>query len=549
MTHRQRWTLTAAILGSGVVFLDSTIVTVALPQIGDELRTSNLGVLEAQSYVYNGYLLALASLLILAGAMSDFYGRRRGLLIGLGGFAVASMLCGLAVSMETLIAFRVLQGAAGAFVVPVSLAIITSAFDQEQQGKAFGIWAGATAMTTILGPLVGGALVDLLSWRAAFFVNVPLLAVALWATLTNVEESRDEASEGRFDWIGAVIIAVAVGGLGFGAIRGQESQWQELAPFVSLGLAIAALVAMPVRATRASHPLVSPSLFRSRNFTVANIATLLIYGAVYVVFYFVPVYLQGSLRYNAAAAGVALAASIVLIALFSPRFGALASRYGPRWFMAGGSAVMAGGVVWFTRIPADSHAWLIDLGEASSLIPPADVVIDVLPAMFVFGLGAVMMVAPLTTAVMTSVPVENSGVASAVNNAVSRIGPQLAVASIFIVANSIFFATLGDLSPDIDVHSPEVRDTFSPFNAPAAETPQSQVDAAARASTDAFRFAMVVAAGLLAAGALVSALGIKNPVLAATERTKRRVPGPLPPCAPLDVDCLPPVKVTSAADR
>ena len=178
MTTTQRWTLVAAVVGSSIVFLDSTIVTVALPQIGEDLTTSRLGVLEAQSYVYSGYLLALASLLILAGALSDFYGRRRLYTMGLAGFAAASLLAGLATSMEMLIAARILQGVAGAFLVPGSLAIITAAFDEKEQGRAFGIWAGASAGTTILGPFLGGVLVDLLSWRAAFLVNLPLLALA-----------------------------------------------------------------------------------------------------------------------------------------------------------------------------------------------------------------------------------------------------------------------------------------------------------------------------------------------------------------------------------
>ena len=246
MTARQRWTLIAAILASGIVFLDSTVVTVALPQIGEDLTTARFGILEAQSYVYSGYLFALASLLVLAGALTDFYGRRRGFAIGLVGFAAASILCGLAFSMEALIVFRILQGAADAFLVPGSLAIITAAFDEEQQGRAFGIWAGASAVTTILGPLAGGVLVDLASWRAAFFINIPLLALALWATLRRVDESRGENASGRFDWVGAAIVATAVGGLGFGAIRGQESQWQDAAALISIGLGVVALVAMPI---------------------------------------------------------------------------------------------------------------------------------------------------------------------------------------------------------------------------------------------------------------------------------------------------------------
>jgi MFS family permease len=403
-------------------------------------------------------------------------------------------------------------------------------------------------VTTILGPFLGGVLVDLLSWRAAFFINVPILAVALWAALTNIGESRDTDAVGRFDWLGALIVALGIGGLGFGAIRGQESQWQDAAAFVALAIGAGALVLLPWRVLRARNPLVPPSLFRSRNFTVVNVATLLIYGAIYTVFYVVPVYLQGAAGYNAAAAGIVLASAMIFIAVFSPQFGKLATRFGPRWFMAGGPAVMAAGLLWFTRIPADTEPWVAELDVLSSLVPPGSAVIDVLPAMVVFGLGTMMMVAPLTTALMASVPETHSGVASAVNNTVARVGPQLATAAIFIVASSIFFGALGDLEPELDTSAPAVRDQFAPFNAPAAGTPPARVAAAAEASTDAFAFAMAVAAGLLGAASIVSAVGVRNPEKPAEDqRMSRRVPAAISPCPPLDVDCLPNAGDASAA--
>lgn len=224
------WTLLAVVLGSGVVFLDSTVVNVALPRMGQTLPTSALGVLEAQSYVYTGYLLTLSALLILAGAFGDTYGRRRTYALGLAGFGATSVLCGLAPSFEALVVFRLLQGAAGALLVPGSLALITATFQGEERGRAFGVWAGASAATTILGPALGGLLVDSVSWRAAFLLNVPLLALALWATLRHVAESRDERSSGRFDWLGALVAALAVGGLSFGAINASSatgaSRWR-----------------------------------------------------------------------------------------------------------------------------------------------------------------------------------------------------------------------------------------------------------------------------------------------------------------------------------
>ena len=217
MNIRERWTLTAAVLGSSIVFVDSTVVNVALPRIGRELPTPLFGVLEGQSYIYNGYLLTLSALLILAGALSDFYGRRRMFLLGLIGFGATSVLCGLAPNMEFLVASRILQGAAGALLVPGSLAILTSTFTGEAQGRAFGVWAAASAATTILGPFVGGILVDTISWRVAFLINVPLVVLAVWATIRYVRETRNESATGRFDWLGAAVIAVAVGGLSFGA--------------------------------------------------------------------------------------------------------------------------------------------------------------------------------------------------------------------------------------------------------------------------------------------------------------------------------------------
>ncbi|MGH2406127.1 MAG: MFS transporter, partial [bacterium] len=300
MDHK-RWTLIVAILGSGIVFLDSTIVNVALPKIGEQLPTTLFGVLEGQSYVYNGYLLTLSALLILAGALNDFYGRRRMFAMGLAGFGVTSALCGIAPTMELLILFRVLQGGAGALLVPGSLALITATFQGEEQGRAFGLWAGASGATTILGPFIGGVLVDTISWRVAFLMNIPLVAPALWATLTHVRESRDEEATGQFDWLGAFVVALAVGGLSFGAIYGQQREWRDPLGFIALAVGGAATLVFPFLMARSPHPLVPLHLFRSRNFTVTNLSTLVIYGALYVAFYYTPLFMQGTLGYTAAA--------------------------------------------------------------------------------------------------------------------------------------------------------------------------------------------------------------------------------------------------------
>src|SRR6202162_6117577 len=221
MTDRRRWILVAAVLGSGIVFLDSTVVNVALPRIGRDLTRLWFGVLEGQSYVYNAYLLTLSALLILAGALNDVYGRRRMFLWGLAGFGITSVLCGLAPNLELLVLFRVLQGVAGAVLVPRSLALLSVHFEGEAQGRAFGLWAGASGATTILGPFVGGLLVDTISWRAAFLINVPLILIALWATYVHVPESRDETAGAHFDWLGLAIVSLGGCGLGFGTIYSQ----------------------------------------------------------------------------------------------------------------------------------------------------------------------------------------------------------------------------------------------------------------------------------------------------------------------------------------
>ncbi len=222
---RRSWTLVAVVLGSAIVFLDSTIVNVALKAIGEQLPSTMVGVLEGESYVVNGYLLTVSALLILAGALADAYGRRRLFVIGLLGFGASSVLCGVAPNMELLIAGRVVQGIFGALLVPSSLAIITATFDGPERGRAFGIWAAASSATTVLGPPVGGFLVDTLSWRVAFLINVPLVVIAVAIALRYVAESRNEAAPTRFDWLGAAVVALAVGGLAFGAIRGQQQNW------------------------------------------------------------------------------------------------------------------------------------------------------------------------------------------------------------------------------------------------------------------------------------------------------------------------------------
>src|SRR5437773_4685539 len=503
----KRWILVAAVLGSGIVFLDSTVVNVALPRIGRDLPRSFLGVLEGQSYVYNAYLLTLSALLILAGAVNDFYGRKRTFIAGLLGFGVTSALCGLATNMELLVLFRVLQGATGALLVPGSLALLTAHFSGEEQGRAFGTWAGASGATTILGPVVGGVLVDTISWRAAFLINLPLVAVAAWATWKHVPESRDETATASFDWIGAAIVALAVGGLAFGAIYGQQRAWRDPLGYVALAAGVVATVALPLWMARARHPLIPLELFRSRNFTVTNISTLLIYGALYVTFYYVGLFQQGTLGYAAAAAGAAGIPGTLFLIFFSGRFGSLASRYGPRIFMAAGPLIIAVGVLWFARVPSSSTPWKLDPANASTYAPPLAYFTDFFPGNVIFGLGIMIMVAPLTTALMTSVPVRRSGLGSAINNAISRVGPQLAGALIFIFLTASFYSYLAPRLTGFDVYSATFRSNVSPLNTPADP---HLIAVVREASTSSFHLAMLIGVVLLLAGAIVNAVGIRN---------------------------------------
>jgi EmrB/QacA subfamily drug resistance transporter len=513
MSHKS-WTLVAAVLGSGIVFLDGTIVNVALPRIGAELPATLVDTLEGQTYVTSGYLAVLAALLILAGALSDFYGRRRMFAIGLAGFGISSLLCGIAPNLELLVLARILQGATGALLVPGSLALITAAYPSGERARAIGRWASATSAVTVAGPWIGGVLVDTVSWRAAFLINVPLLAIALFATLRYVRESRDESATGHFDRLGAVVAVVGVGGLAFGAIRGQSTDWSDPVAFLSLAVgAVATILFLPLMARR-PNPLVPLGLFRSRNFAVANLSTFLVYGALYVTFGFQGLFLQNTIGYSATAAGLAGLPVGVALALFSAQAGALAGRLGVRWFMTGGPLLMALGLFWFARIPATSEPWNARIDAPSSLVPSGGYLFDVLPGMLLFAVGITLLVAPLTATVMTSIPLRNSGLASALNNAISRVGAPLISAVIFIAITSSFYAGLASRVTALDPSSTEVRSQIQPLNTPKDIPPgfdPGVVTTAARdASTDAFHLSMLVSGVLLLVGAAVNAVGIRK---------------------------------------
>jgi EmrB/QacA subfamily drug resistance transporter len=512
MTNRQRWTLLATVIGSGTVFLDGTIVNVALPRIGAELPASIVSVLEGQTYVVSGYLAILSALLILAGALSDHFGRRRVYAIGLAGFAVTSALCGLAPTLEWLIVFRLMQGAAGALLVPGSLALITQAFQGEARGRAFGIWAAATSALMVLGPIVGGIVVDTISWRLAFLINVPLLAVALWATLAHVEESRGTNAAAKFDWLGALVAALAVGGLSFGLIRGQANDWADTAAWVAIAIGTVALVLFPILMARRPNPLVPLGLFRQRTFATINLATFFIYGALYVTLTFQALVLQGVLGYTALAAGAVGIPIGIMLSVLSTWIGTLAARLGARRFLVGGPMLMAAAMLWYVRLPADSAPWKAAVDSPETLIPPLSTLIDVLPSVLLFGLGISMVVAPLTSTLMSSIPTSFSGLGSAINNSISRVGQPLLGAIIFVAISATYYASLATKAPDLDTTAGNVRTAFQPLNQVPGSASADQVTAATQASIDAFHLSMLVVAALLAIGGLVSWYGLRDGV-------------------------------------
>ncbi|HSL97494.1 MAG TPA: MFS transporter, partial [Candidatus Deferrimicrobiaceae bacterium] len=346
-------------------------------------------------------------------------------------------------------------------------------------------------------------------WRAVFIINVPFILGAGLAAWRWIDESRDPEASGRFDWLGAAVAVLAVGGLAVGAIRGQEEQWQQPAPFVVLLGGAAAAVAFPFLMARRPRPLVPLGLFRDRAFATINLSTLLIYGAFYASFLFHALFLQGTLGYTPLAAAIVGLPTGVLLALLSTKVGTIAGRIGARPFLVAGPGIMAAAQLWWLRVPPSSPAWHAALSDPATLVPPPEVFVDPLPATLGFGLGMALLVAPLTTTVMSAVPITNVGIGSAINNAVSRVSQPLVAAAIFLLVSGAFYAALAAAMPGTDPGSPELRAAFQPLNPPPAGTPAELVTATRAASTEAFHLAAVVMASLCGAGAVVNAIGLR----------------------------------------
>lgn len=402
-TPRATGILAASIVGSGMAQLDATVVNVALERIGRDLTAS----LETLQWVVNGYMLALSALILLGGSLGDLFGRRRLFSLGVVVFALASVVCGLAPGSGVLIAARVAQGIGGAMLAPASLAMLQGAFRARDRGHAIGTWSSLGSVAGLLGPLVGGALVQFASWRWAFWINVPLALVALWAARRFVPESR-APHRARIDVPGAVLAAVTLAGLTLALIM-PGSAWT-LPGWIVAGLGAVAFVLVE---RRVRAPMVPLGLFADRTFTGANAMTLLTYAGMGAMSFFLSLQLQVSLGWGALWAGLAQLPTSVCMILLAGRFGALASRRGPRAFMTVGPLVAALGVLVLSLARrGDTYLW------------------PVLPGVILFGLGLAVFVAALTSTALTAAPDENAGIASGVNNAVARTGSLLAVAAL-----------------------------------------------------------------------------------------------------------------------
>ena len=415
-TPAQRLTLTVAVLASFVSFLDGTIVNVALPAISTELG----GGLATQQWVVDAYLITLGALILVAGSASDAFGRLLVMRIGLIGFGVASVAIALAPDPVFLIVARAVQGAAAAFLVPSSLALITSTFRDAAQSRAIGIWTAMTTAAMLVGPLLGGALIDLASWRWAFLINVvPIAGTLALIPRTGLRDVR--TPDAAVDVLGAALCTLGLGATVFALIEQPNLGWAHPAVWGSLLGGIALLAVFLARQRRVRAPMLPLSLFRVRNFSAGNLATLFIYAALSLVMLVLTVYLQQTQGFSATLAGLASLPATVLVAMLSSRAGALAGRYGPRVFMTAGPLIMAGGLLLLLTVGEPFSYWW-----------------QVLPGMLVFGVGLAATVSPLTSTILGAIGPERAGTASAVNNAISRIAGLLAVAALaFIVGGAL----------------------------------------------------------------------------------------------------------------
>ncbi|QOT75978.1 MFS transporter [Cupriavidus basilensis] len=499
------WVLAATILASSMAFIDGTVVNVALPALQKDFDAS----LGGMQWVVEAYALLLAALLLVGGACGDRFGRRRVFALGVAVFAASSAWCGLAGNIGHLVAARAAQGVGAALLVPGSLALLSASFDASRRGKAIGTWSGATAMTTALGPVVGGWLIEHLSWRAAFLVNLPLAAAVLAIVFWRVPESRAPQHPGGLDWPGSLLAALGLGGVVYGLIESPARGWSHPAVWMPSAAGLVALGLFVLVEARVANPVMPPALFRSRAFLGANLLTLLLYAALGGGLFFFPLNLIQVQGYSSTQAGAALLPFILLMFLLSGWAGGLVDRHGARKPLIVGPLVAAAGFALFALPGAAASGgsyWL-----------------TFFPAVLVLGAGMTISVAPLTTTVMNAVPLGSAGTASGINNAAARVATLLAIAMLGIVMVGVFDYRLdralgqsvasGAVSVQVARSVQAQRAKLAAIALPAATDPQ--VKAAVRRAVDSafvagFRWVMLLSA-LLAAGGAACAWAFLSP--------------------------------------
>ena len=498
-TSTKRLVLVAAILGTTVVTLDSTVVNVALPAIEEDLG----GGLAGQQWTSNAYLLTLSSLLLVAGSLGDLFGARRMFALGVAGFGVTSVFCALAPTVELLVAARALQGVFGALLTPAALAVIVATFPPDERGRAVGAWTAWGGIGTILGPLIGGQLVDTASWRWIFAINVPIVLITLLLVLRVVPEGERRAADAKVDVVGATLCALGLGGITYGLISQPLHGWG--APMVAVPLIGGAILfaAFVVWEARSAHPMLPLGLFRRRNFAVGNIETFSMYAGLGLLFFFLVLFLQQVAGYSALEAGTTTIPVTLVMFVASTRFGALADRYGPRFFMGVGPIVAAVGLAFFLRVDAD-----------------VDYLTDLLPGLLIFSVGLAMTVAPLTATVLADADEHNAGIASGVNNAIARVASLIAIAAVGAVVASSFGSALRDelgaqsSRPEVAsaIEEAEKQPLASVVAKGAPPGVQAEVASASQeASVEAFHVAIGIATVLVALGGVLGLIGIVNP--------------------------------------
>jgi EmrB/QacA subfamily drug resistance transporter len=416
---RKWWTLAAVAFGLFMIMLDNTVVNVALPSIAADL---NIGLSELE-WIVTGYALTFASLMLTGGKLADLLGRRRIFIVGLAIFTLSSLVCGLAGSGELLIGARVVQGAGAALMNPATLSIIAATFPPRQRGMAIGIWAGVSAMALAIGPLVGGLLTEHISWSWIFFVNVPIGVIAIAASLLLIPESQDESAEQRLDLPGLLTSGIGLFALTYGLIEANTYGWTSSRILGAFAVAVAMLVAFVLLETRQRLPMLDLSLFRNGTFAGANLAVLLVALAMFGVFFFVSLYMQGVLGYSAVQTGAAFLPLTILIMLTAPIAGRSSDRFGSRWLMTVGMILIAIQLFYFSRLGVEESYW------------------NILPAMILGGFGMSMVMTPSAAAAVRALPVDKAGVGSAVLNAFRQVGGSMGIA----VIGAIMAHEIGDL--------------------------------------------------------------------------------------------------------